>query len=256
MSRLRIAVLEDDPVILDHLVSSLKALDNVLVVTAQEDATKYMERVRATAPDALMLDIEIHGDKEAGLDIAQKLELPVIFISGQISNNLLRIEKIQRLKEQVPVEHLTKGFDEHDFRHAMYRFIRLIDATRKPTMVDLRLQNRERLQVRLEDIVSIESPDGEAYGHNDRIVYFTERRPVIVPKLSMTDAALEADGFPKGAMLRVSKFSLVNPQRITRWSRASVWVECKPDKGSPGPRMMEVGAAYADAVEARLKEKI
>lgn len=253
MSKLRIAVLEDDPDMLDRLVRYLKAIEAVEVVSATEDVDKFKERVRAKAPDALLLDIEIRGDRHAGLDMAREFALPVLFISGKTREDLMHIERIQRLREHLPVEHLTKPYDEIDLRRAVNKLVRLIDGTREPTTVHLRLRTRERLHARLEEIVSIESPEGDTHGHNDRIVYFTERRPVIVPKLSMTDAALEADGFPKGAMLKISKFSLVNPSRITRWSKASVWVECMLKDGKRGPRELEVGAVYADAVEARLK---
>jgi CheY-like chemotaxis protein len=254
MSKLRVAVLEDDATLLDHILRCLKAMDTVIVVTAQEDVEKFKERVRANTPDALLLDIEIHGDKQAGLDIAREFELPVLFISGRIRDELLAIEKIQRLREQVPVEHLSKGFDDVEFRQTVNRFLRLVDATSEPTMIGLRLQNKERLQVRLKDIVSIESPENEREAdNNNRIVYFSDRLPVIVPKLSMTDAALEENGFPKGSMLRISKFSCVNPERIMRWSRTAVWVECVLDGGKRSPRMLEVGASYVAVVDARLK---
>jgi CheY-like chemotaxis protein len=253
MSKLRIAVLEDDAETLAQLHRWLKSIDTVEVVTGTEDATKFRERVRAKAPDALLLDIEILGDCYAGLTIAREFALPVLFISGRTREDLLEIERIQRLKEHLPVEHLTKPYDEVDLRHAVNKLVRLIDATREPSTVNLRLQTRERLQVRLEEVVSIESPEEDAHGHNDRIVYFTERRPVIVPKLSMTDAALEAEGFPKGAMLRISKTACVNPQRITRWSRASVRVQCMLKEGKRGERILDVGAAYAADLEARMK---
>lgn len=257
MSKLRVAVLEDDADILDRTVRYLKALDTVQVVTAQEDATKFKERVRATAPDALLLDIEIHGDKQAGLDIAREFVLPVLFISGRIADDLLAIEKVQRLREQVPVEHLSKGFEEMEFQQTMNRFIRLIDATSEPTVISLRLPNKERLQVRLEEVVSIEVPlDKRQSEGNDRVVYFTKRLPVVVPNLSMTEAALEDNGFPKGSMLRLSKFSCVNPQRVTRWSRAAVRVECTKEDRTFGPKMLDVGSAFADAVETRLKGTI
>jgi DNA-binding LytR/AlgR family response regulator len=256
MSKLRIAVLEDDPVILDHLVSSLKALDTVLVVTAQEDAMKFRERVRATAPDALILDIEIHGNEQAGLDIAREFELPVIFISGRIADDLLKIEKLQRLREQVPVEHLSKSerFDPLDFRMAMSRFIRLIDATKAPTIVNLALLNREHLPIRMEDIVAIETPDDKAQAQgNNRWVYFTHRPPVLAANLSMTEEALVASGFPKQSMLRISKSTCVNPDRVMRWSPASIQVECVDGNKVVRTRVLAVGTAYKNAVEARLK---
>lgn len=253
MTKLRVAVLEDDEEVLGQLLRWMKGIDSVEVVTAVEDVVKFKERVRAKAPDALLLDIEIRGDRHAGLDMAREFALPVLFISGKTREDLFDIERIQLLRDDLPVEHLTKPYDEIDLRRAVNKLVKLVDATRVPTTVDLRLQTRERLHVRLEEIVSIESPEGDTHGHNDRIVYFTERRPVIVPKLSMTDAALEADGFPKGAMLKISKFSLVNPSRITRWSKATVWVECMLKDGKRGQRELEVGAVYADAMEARLK---
>jgi CheY-like chemotaxis protein len=253
MTKLRVAVLEDDAEVLGQLDRWLKSIENVEVVTATDNVIEFKKRVRTKAPDALLLDIEIGGDRYAGLDMAREFDLPVLFISGKTREDLLDIERIQRLRDHLPVEHLTKPYDEIDLRRAVNKLVRLIDATRDPTTVALRLPTRERLQVRLEEIVSIESPEEDGAGHNDRIIYFTDRRPVIVPKLSMTDAALEAEGFPKGALLRISKFSLVNPRRITRWSKASVWVECMMKDGKRGPRLLEVGAVYADAVEALLK---
>ncbi len=257
MSKLRFAVLEDDGVVLDRIVRMLKFLDTVQVITAQEDAAKFTERVRADPPDALLLDIEIDKDEEAGLRIAGEFSLPVLFISGRVAQDLLRIEKLQRLREQLPVEHLSKGFDEFDFKQAIARFIKLIDATTEPTMISLRCVDRTRLPVRLKDIVSIEAPENEQQAaNNSRVVFFTNRRPVIVPKLSMTDDALEDEGFPKGSMLRVSKASCINPERVKRYSSNYVWVECVLEDGTRKERKLDVGAAYADAVAARLKGRI
>ncbi len=254
MTKLKVAVLEDDADILDRIVRYLKELDTIEVVTAQEDVTKFKERVRATAPDALLLDIEIRGERHAGLQIAREFALPVLFISGRTREDLLDIEKIQGLREHIPVEHLTKPYDEMQLRQAVKRLIGLIDATSEPTIVSLRLLNNERLNVRLEEIVSIESPTEKRQSEgNNRMVYFTKRHPVVVANLSMTEAALEANGFPKDSILRVSKSACVNPQRVTRWSRTAVHVECMLDSRTPGRKELEVGAAYAAAVETRLK---
>ncbi|HMU15036.1 MAG TPA: response regulator [Flavobacteriales bacterium] len=231
MSKLRIAVLEDDHHMLDRLVRLLKGIDAVEVVTATDDAAKFRERVRAKAPDALLLDIEILGDRHAGLDMAQEFALPVLFISGKTREDLLEIERIQRLREHLPVEHLTKPYNEIDLRHAVNKLLRLTHAADLNKPIPLKLgRHGDELMVPPERIVFVEvHPDKKQADSQNKLIHFTDREPMVWANVTLEK--LIGTLLPEHIFIQISSKCIVNKNRISKKGRDGVIVEaCDKDR--------------------------
>lgn len=231
MSKLRVAVLEDDRDILDRLVRLLKGIETVEVVAATDDAAKFKERVRAKAPDALLLDIEIPGNRHAGLEIAREIDRPVLFISGKTREDLLEIEQIQRLRQHLPVEHLTKPYNEIDLRHAVNKLLRLTHAADLNKPIALKLgRHGDELMVPPERIVFVEvHPEKKQADSQNKLIHFTDREPMVWANVTLEK--LIGSLLPAHIFVQISSKCIVNRNRIIQKGRDGVLVEaCDKDR--------------------------
>jgi DNA-binding response OmpR family regulator len=263
MTKLRVAVLEDDPDMLDRLVRMLKSHPLVEVVASSDRLEVFEERVRSRAPQAMLLDIEIHGDKSAGLAIARKFKLPVLFISGRTQEDLRQIEELKRARWDMPIEPLTKPFDADTLKRAIDQFIRVNDAMAKPPVVVLRDERGDGRQVRLAEIVLVRVPGSEkesdkrsaeeirhSKGQN-REVLFTSDPPMIATNLTME--RMEDFGFPKDSMIPISRSAYVNPDRVVKFNGAYIVVEYIGRHGSREKETMKVAEGRLRDLKARLE---
>lgn len=257
MTKLRVAVLEDDVDMLDQLVRMLKSHPSVEVVASSDRPEVFEERVRSRAPQALFLDIELHGDKSAGLAIARKFKLPVLFISGRTQEDLRQIEELKRARWEMPIEPLTKPFDARTLKSAIDQFIIVNDRLSQPPVVILRDERGDSRQLRLAEIVLIRVPGSEkepdkrsadevahSKGQN-REVLFTSDPPMIATNLTME--RMEDFGFPKDSMIPISRSAYVNPDRVIKFNGAHIVVEYIARHGSREKETMKVA-------ESRLKD--
>lgn len=235
MSKLKVAVLEDDTEMLDRLVRLLKSHSSVEVVASATQLDVFEERVRSRAPEALMLDIDIHGDAAAGLAIARRYKLPVLFISGRAAEDLRSILELKHARLEMPVEPLPKPFDADTLKRAVDQFVRGVDGMAKPPFVVLKDDKGDSRRIRLAEIVMIRVPgsDKPAEERNDkevahseglnREVLLTESPPFIALNLAMK--RMEDYGFPKDSMIPISRSAYVNPERVIKTNGAHIVIE-------------------------------
>lgn len=263
MSKLRIAVLEDDADMLDRLVRLLKSHPSVEVVASSNRTDVFEERVRSRAPQALLLDIEIHGDKSAGLLMARRFKLPVLFISGRTQEDLRQIEELKRARWDMPIEPLTKPFDVDTLKRAIDHFIRVYDAMAKPPVVVLRDERGDSRPIRLAEIVLIRVPGSEkepdkrsaeeiahSKGQN-REVLFTSDPPMIAANLTME--RMKDFGFPNDSMIPISRSAYVNPDRVIKFNEGHIVVEYIGRHGSREKGTMKVAEGRLRDLMARLQ---
>lgn len=213
----------------------------------------------------MLLDIEIHGNKTAGLELARRFKLPVLFISGRTQEELKQIEEIQRIRLEMPVEHLTKPFDEVSLRQALERFVRLIDVMSKPQMVVLPQPNGDKVQVRSAEIVLIRVPGSQkdeddrsederkhAKGNNKEVL-FTVGKPCIAANLTL--GRLSDDSFPEGSMIQISRWACVNPDRVIKYQGNNIVVEYMGRNGVREKETIKVGEAHMRDLLAHLQKR-
>jgi DNA-binding LytR/AlgR family response regulator len=244
MTKLRVAVLEDDTEMLDQLVRWLKGIENIEVVTATDDAIKFKERVRIKAPDALLLDIEVNGDKQAGLDLAEEVALPVLFISGRTRDNLEKIEQIQRMREHIPVEHLTKTYTEAGLKQAISRLSRLIHALGLDKPIPIRLKrNGEEILVPPGRIVFIEvHPDAKEAASQNKRIHFTHRPPETLANITL--GKVNGTILPDQEFVQISSKCVVNRRYITQQGTDGVKVEAIGESGKPVGHFLKITDTY------------
>lgn len=109
MSRHKILIVEDEPVIAENV--SLYLDNNDFEVSGiAYDSDEAFEQLKQNTPDAVILDINLEGDKD-GIDIAlhinQQYRLPFLFLTSYSDKNTL-----ERAKDAKPAGYIVKPFNE------------------------------------------------------------------------------------------------------------------------------------------------
>lgn len=244
MTKLRVAVLEDDEQVLDQLVRWLKGMENVEVVTATDDVIEFKSRVRTKAPDALLLDIEVKTDKRAGLDLAEEFAIPVLFTSAHTREHLDTIEQIQRIREHVPVEHLTKTYDETGLKQAVSRLMRLIHALGLDKPIPIRLKrNGEEIFVPPDRIVFIEvHPDAKEAASQNKRIHFTDRPPETLANITLEK--MVGTTLPDRVFVQISSKCVVNRRCIIQKGTDGLKVEAIDESGKLVRHLLKVTDTY------------
>lgn len=111
MSRIRILIVEDDPIIAMDIADQLEALDYEVVGQAY-DAAFAIRELDKHRVDLTLLDIDLGGDQD-GIDVAhhinRNLGIPIIFLTAFADRATLA-----RVKETQPAGYIVKPFDQKD----------------------------------------------------------------------------------------------------------------------------------------------
>ncbi|MBI5858801.1 MAG: response regulator transcription factor [Sphingobacteriales bacterium] len=109
MSKLRILIVEDEPVIAENISMYLDNADFEISGIAY-DSTEAREQLIHNTPDAAILDVNL-GSEEDGIDIAQhineKFQLPFLFLTSYSDK-----ETLERAKKVKPNGYIVKPFNE------------------------------------------------------------------------------------------------------------------------------------------------
>ncbi len=109
MSKLRVLIVEDEPVIAENISMYLDNADFEVSGIAY-DSTEANEQLQNNTPDAAILDVNLES-KEDGIDIArrinQKYQIPFLFLTSYADK-----ETLQRAKAVNPSGYIVKPFNE------------------------------------------------------------------------------------------------------------------------------------------------
>ena len=172
-SRIRAVAIDDEPLGLLRIRKALKRHTDVELVEEIADGASAVERIRATVPDLLFLDIQMPG--RTGFDVLAALP-----------------------RDQQPLVVFVTAFDEHAVRafqvHATDYLVKPFDDARFDEMMDVvrsRLRGpqtdvRSELQELLSDL-------GVSAGYAQRIRVTTDRRTQFVPVTDILYLAADAN---------------------------------------------------------------
>ena len=109
MSKIKILIVEDEPVIAENI--SLYLDNNDFEVSGiAYDSEDAMQQLRENTPDAVLLDINLESDTD-GIDIARYIQehyqLPFIFLTSYSDRSTL-----ERAKQVKPSGYIVKPFNE------------------------------------------------------------------------------------------------------------------------------------------------
>lgn len=109
MSKLRVLIVEDEPVIAENISMYLDNADFEVSGIAY-DSNEANEQLRNNTPDAAILDVNLESEQD-GIDIAeqinQKYKLPFLFLTSYSDKDTLR-----RAKKVNPSGYIVKPFNE------------------------------------------------------------------------------------------------------------------------------------------------
>lgn len=122
----RITVVNDNPEFLE-LMRNILEDDRYQATTIDGDAPDALERIRASAPDLLIVDLRLGDDTVHGWDIAQQVrhaedldDLPVLVLSGDV----VTLHELEAdLAGTQHTEALTKPFGLDELEAAINRLL-------------------------------------------------------------------------------------------------------------------------------------
>lgn len=174
MSKIKIAILEDNKLLLKDLKKDFEATGLVEVVAGATNSIDFIEKVKTEKPDAIAVDIELPGDTMNGVDVANMLKLPTLWVSGNTRDYIDRIVELNAESDAVITELLNKPITESKIRGILPKFVdRVLDKKRK-SIVQLKILGEGTVMIEINSIVYL-TTEGESSGNC--VIYFNDRTP-------------------------------------------------------------------------------
>jgi CheY-like chemotaxis protein len=222
MKKLKVAVLEDSKELLNYLVEMVKETRLVDVVVAETDHKVFLEKTASALPDALLLDIDLAGQGISGLDIARIKKLPVLFVSGKTPEFTSQIEDIN-MELSVPVSHISKPITELKLSRILPKFIQDIEVRERSQFVTLDLGERKNVKIPINDIVYIETSEGQSGRSNNKTIFFTNRPPETLYNFSFSK--MHERGFPSEKFVKIRISHVINIDKMECYNNSTHKVE-------------------------------
>ncbi len=241
MSKIRFAVVEDEQLYLDDRCENLDELKNecdVEVVIKAHNAEEFFAEYRKNPDnvDALILDIDLTGSY-TGLQIAEKVLKPSLFVSGY---NAKYLNNIEDLSDRIDVVmHITKPMSDEKFKNKVRSFcneIRLHQFQKQ--MLSFKKADGMYVKIPASDIVFLESiPDGS----NNKMIYFKSEEPIKLSDFSFSKIAEWS--LRTVAIVQINKGCYVNKAHIDGKMQNEIEVHCM-EKGKKVSRTLTVSPNF------------
>jgi DNA-binding LytR/AlgR family response regulator len=222
MTKLKFAILEDSPLLLKSLEEDLAETQLVEVIVRATNSTEFLEKIKSTKADALVLDIDLGGDSMTGLDIATNLKLPVLFVSGKTRDFYQGIEELN-INSSMPVEHISKPITLDKLKKILPKFINEINSINRAKFIRLDFSDSKQNKIAIDTIVFIETETGNSGASNNKRIYFTDRNPETLFNFSLTK--IEDKGFDKTQFIQIRSSHRVNADKIIRYNNSTHEIE-------------------------------
>ena len=241
MSTIRFAIVEDEQLYLDDRCENLNELKkecDVEVVLKAHNAEEFFAEYRKNPDnvDALILDIDLTGSY-TGLQIAEKVLKPSLFVSGY---NAKYLNNIEDLSDRIDVVmHVTKPMSDEKFKNKVRDFCNEIRMHQKFNNQILTFK-RDGMPVRIPatDIVYLESISD---GSNNKVIYFKSNKPLQLNDMSFSKII---DWCQNTAIVRISKGCYVNKEHICGEEQGVVKVSYMNREGKTVNRALPVSSNY------------
>lgn len=241
MDRIRIAVVEDEKMYLEDRCENLEEIKEdccIDVVFAVQSATEFFEQYNKCPDnvDLLVLDIELPGSY-SGLDIAFKVKKPVLFVSGNNTRYLSRIEDLTGIVKVV--RHLSKPVSDMCFKDTIRDIcedIRMRQAMAQKITFTIKGQKE---QILASEIVFLESLSD---GTNNKKIYFISHKPL--PLNDFSFKRIEDWCLRTVTIVQVQKGCYVNKSRIEKVGNGKIQVMYQNDNGNSDKKIIEVSPNY------------
>lgn len=244
MSKVRILIVEDEPLIAEDLAAHLEDL-GYEVCARCDNALDAMVELITHKPDLVLLDINL-GDGPDGVQLAGKINskhpTPFIFVTSHADK-----ATVDRVRSVEPAGFIIKPFDEFKLRAqieiALARYASKVDATSAPSEAqreDFVIANsffvRDKgklVRVSLDDILYAQADD------NYVTLFTLGRKYVITSTLTAIEEKLKSPHH-----LRVHRSYVVDLRKITSMEDGYVRI---------GAENIPVGKTHKEALMARVR---
>ena len=211
--KVKILVVEDNPVVAEDLRETLTRCDYEVVAVA-DNGKDALDQVKDSNPDLALLDIHLKGDM-TGIDVAQLIsdqyDFPFIFLSAYSDNATFEEAKITHA-------YLVKPFNEKDLRLAIE--LALFNASNRDHDIDYTSKEPARqfllkqsifikegkhlAKVQLKDVQYLEAFGSYCKLHaSDRVFTFSCNLNKVLMKI------------PEEDFIRIHRSYVVNLQHVT-----------------------------------------
>jgi len=223
MNKLKVAILEDNKDQLKDRKLNLEENGLANVVVWATNSSEFLAKVNQEKPDALLLDIDLgNNDSMSGLDVAYKLKLPVMFVSAHNAAHLTKIENLNR-EFDFTVEHMTKPFTDAEFIKTATKFLREVSEQLLSSFIILDFKDTKQNKVAVDTIVYLCADKANGSESNNKLIYFTDRKPEILVDFSFSK--MELFGFNKNKFEPVHRSFRVNKKHIKSHKKSTHQIE-------------------------------
>ncbi len=230
MYKLRVAILEDNKALLKELKENVEATGLVDTVAWATNSDEFLSKIKNCQPEAILLDIDLGGDSMNGLDIANTLKLPVLFVSGKTRDFYQNIEELN-INSDITIEHISKPITQEKLNKILPKFIHEIRTLSKTKYIHLDFGDTRRNRVAIDSIVCLYTDKENGAESNNKLIFFTDRKHEVLVDFSFSK--MELHGFNKNQFITIHKSFRVNIDKILRYHVATHEVEVEVFK-SPG----------------------
>lgn len=214
MDKLKVAILEDCKNLLKDLKTNLEATNLVEVVAFAQSSEEFLEKISHNKTDAIILDIDLGGDSMNGLDIANQVKLPVLFVSGKTRDFYQNIENFN-INSNYPVEHLTKPVSLEILKKLLPKFIAEIEATNRKQHVYLDFRSSKRNKIDISTISYLCTEKGNGAESNNKVIYFTDRDNEILIDFSFSK--MHEKNLSQDTFIQIHQSYRVNKSKIKKY---------------------------------------
>ena len=218
---MKIALLDDNQEQLERNQRFLKNLA-VEVVTASLSAKTFLQEVKLSKPEILVLDLNLGDSYMTGMEVAFELKLPVLFASSNTPEYVKEMERLKR-DELLCVDHITKPFTELEFQKTLTRFLQEVKFFGNQHHVTLDLGKQKRTKIALESIVYLVADKASGSESNNKQIYFTNRKSEGLIDFSFSK--MEDKGLLKTQFITIHKSFRVNVNHIKHYNKKEEIVE-------------------------------
>lgn len=211
MNRLKLAILEDNKEQLKERKINLEETGLADVVVWATNSEDFLNKVPGQIVDAVVLDIDLANDSLSGLDVAYKIKLPTLFVSGHNPRHLLEIEKLER-EFDIPVRHITKPATDAEFKKTATKFLTEVRLLKESSFVILDFRDSKKNKIHVDSIVYLCADKAAGSLSNNKQIFFTDRKPEILIDFSFNKMA--ELGFNRNQFLTIHRSYVVNEKHI------------------------------------------
>jgi len=243
MTMIKVALLEDNSVLLNDYKQTIEENKLASVIAWSTNSREFIEKVNILKPEALLLDIDLGDNGMTGLDVAFKLKLPTMFVSSHNAKNLKEIEQIKR-EFDFPVDHITKPFIDPDFIKTSMMFFQNVSDYLRTKFLILDFKDNKRNKIQTKDIVCICADKNHGSNSNNKVIYFANRKPEIL--VDFTFSRISEHGFDTKSFILIHRSTIVNVSNIKLHKKSTnqIIVECILHNGENGTLELHVSENF------------